>query len=88
VLTDVVSIVLGQYDDQQLLYRGHVILGVSREDFNIISHIPHINLTPFDEKGNEDAIWLQPVLVCTVKYLTLNETGMIRSQMIARRIKR
>jgi bifunctional non-homologous end joining protein LigD len=75
---NVVSIVLGQYDDQRLLYRGHVTLGVSREDFNVISHIPHIDFAPFKEKGNEDAIWLQLVLVCTVKYMARNETGMLR----------
>lgn len=66
---NVVSIILGQYNDTTIKYKGHVTLGVSREDFGIISHMPEID-NPFPaEKGNEDACWILPELVCAVQWM-------------------
>lgn len=73
------SIVLGQYQDRQLVYKGHVTLGVGGESFRKIRELPKINYPPMDvPDGNENAVWVQPQLVCTVKYMMKTESGSLR----------
>ena len=76
----VISIVLGQYLDKILLYKGHVTLGVSTEDFKLIQSIPRISTHPFNElpSGNENAMWIELSLVCTVKFMMRTSTGSMR----------
>jgi bifunctional non-homologous end joining protein LigD/DNA ligase-1 len=64
------SLVLGQYRDNQLIYKGHVSLGVSRSRYEAVIHLPEIS-SPFGyiPLGNENAIWVPPVLACEVKYM-------------------
>lgn len=62
------SLILGQYDKDELIYKGHVTLGVSLKllaqqgyqkiDFSPFGYLP---------KGNDNATWLQPNLVCIVE---------------------
>lgn len=73
------SIVLGQYRDGQLIHKGHVTLGVGGESFRKIRELPKINYPPMDvPDGNENAVWVQPQLVCTVKYMMKTESGSLR----------
>ena len=74
------SLVLGQYDQQdRLIYMGHVTLGVSGQQFKIIESQPRAIHPPFDvPKGNENAVWLAPNLVCTVKYMERTANGGMR----------
>lgn len=63
------SLVLGQYNEErQLIYRGHVTMGVS---LRMLSNKKYkiINGSPFGfiPKGNDDAVWLEPELVCIVE---------------------
>lgn len=75
---NVVSLILGQYQESKMIYKGHVTLGVSREDFKIISG-SKISKPPFEPpKGNENAVWIKPDLVCTVKYMELTSKGGLR----------
>ena len=76
---NVVSIVLGQYYNEELIYKGHVTLGVSTSDFNISSSIEK-SICAFNETptGNENAIWVAVKLVCTVKYMMKTATGSLR----------
>lgn len=74
---NVVSLVLGQYSNQQLQYKGHVTLGVSREDFQLISDTPSISISPLSQ-SDESAVWIQPSLVCTVQYMEKTASGMLR----------
>lgn len=76
----VVSIVLGQYDEDQLVCKGHVTLGVSGHDFARIRSLPRQERHPFVilAKGNETANWVAPELVCTVKYMEPTVTGGMR----------
>lgn len=64
------SLVLGQYRDNQLIYKGHVSLGVSRSRYEAVIHLPEIS-SPFGyiPTGNENAKWVPPVLACEVKYM-------------------
>ena len=66
---NMVSLVLGQYDDDDsLIYKGHVTLGVSLRLLkeHKVNELPY---SPFGyvPKGNEDAVWLEPKLVCIVE---------------------
>ena len=74
------SIVLGQYFTKELVYKGHVTLGMSTVDFQLIKSIPTINTLHFNDlpSGNEDAVWIEPNLVCTVKYMMKTSNGSLR----------
>lgn len=71
----VVSIVLGQYDHGELINKGHVTLGLSREAFQIISGTPRSS-PPFSD--NENTVWIRPKLVCTVKFMEKTVSGKLR----------
>ena len=62
------SLVLGQYDHDTIVYRGHVTLGVSLSILNQ-HHYKVIDQSPFGyvPEGNKDAVWLAPELVCIVE---------------------
>lgn len=62
------SLILGQYDDDLLVYKGHVTLGVSLRILNEHKY-QIIDYSPFGyvPKGNENAVWLAPELVCIVE---------------------
>lgn len=74
------SIVLGQYRGGRLVYKGHVTLGVGGEDFRIVLQQATIPSPPFFEvpSGNENAVWIEPRLVCTVRYMMKTESGGMR----------
>lgn len=72
----VVSVVLGQYGGDRLVYKGHVTLGISRDDFRAMTQAPRSNPI-FDDTGDE-IVWIKPELVCTVKYMEKTASGMLR----------
>jgi len=76
----VISIALGQYSGKKLVYKGHVTMGISTEDFRIIESTPKINTAPFNDllSGNENAVWLEPNLVCVVKFMMKTANGGLR----------
>lgn len=62
------SLILGQYHEGKLIYRGHVTLGVSRsiltrQEVTVTEHCPFENIP----KGNDTAVWFHPTLVCIVE---------------------
>ena len=62
------SLVLGQYDEDILVYRGHVTLGVSlrilnQHNYKIIDYSPF----GFVPEGNNNAVWIAPELVCIIE---------------------
>ena len=73
------SIILGQYSNDNLIYKGHVTLGVGGEPFRKIKDLEKTNC-PFSEvpKGNENAVWVKPELVCIVKYMMKTDNGGMR----------
>ncbi|CUX54809.1 Putative DNA ligase-like protein/MT0965 [Clostridium sp. C105KSO15] len=62
------SLVLGQYDDDVLVYKGHVTLGVSLRILNEHKY-KTMDYSPFGyvPPGNEDCVWMAPELVCIVE---------------------
>ncbi|MBU3171740.1 ATP-dependent DNA ligase [Clostridium estertheticum] len=76
----VISIVLGQYLNKELVYKGHVTLGLSTEDFQLIKATPQLSTQPFNElpSGNDNAVWILPRLVCIVKFMMKTANGGLR----------
>lgn len=64
------TLILGKYRGDSLIYKGSVSFGV-KLDFLQYYKIEKLNFSPFTltPTGNEDVIWLKPVLVCTVEYM-------------------
>ncbi|SEU07790.1 bifunctional non-homologous end joining protein LigD [Lacrimispora sphenoides] len=70
------SMVLGQYDDDVLVYKGHVTLGVSlrvlkEHKYKVIDYSPFGYVPP----GNDDCVWLAPELVCIVESMPTEKEG-------------
>ena len=76
----VTSLVLGQYEQGHLVYRGHVTMGVRGESFHHILRQRPIDVCPFAEvpRGNDGAVWLFPELVCTVSFMERSAGGFLR----------
>lgn len=49
-----VSIILGQYSEERLIYKGRVLLGKSSSEFDLISRIPQIDKPLFNEGAETD----------------------------------
>ena len=73
------AIILGQYREGELVYKGHVSLGVGSEAFRMIRSRERRNC-PFKTipNGNDNAVWIEPDLVCTVKYMNRTGSGSMR----------
>ncbi len=79
----ITSLVLGQYRDDELIYKGHVTMGISRADFKIIAGQERLDSAPFksypaNKSRNDEAVWIEPKLVCTVKYMEKTSSGGMR----------
>lgn len=80
------SLILGQYQDDQLRYRGHVTLGNPRPLFSSFALSKGSCPFPHVPDGNESAVWLKPQLVAVVSYIEKTEAGGLR-QPICRGIR-
>ena len=75
------SIVLGQYRGNTLVYKGHVTLGVGGKAFEIIKEQKILDRPPLEAPaghGNDTAYWIEPNLVCAVKYMEKTQNGGMR----------
>lgn len=66
------TLLLGQYKDDKLIYKGNVSFGV-KHNFIIENQNLIINYSPFTlasaDIENDDVTWLEPKLVCVVEYM-------------------
>lgn len=70
------DIVLGERDDKgDLVYRGKVFLGVSKEERALLHEyaLKGVSKPHFELKG--DIVWLEPKLIGTVRYMHVTENG-------------
>ncbi|HBD00442.1 MAG TPA: DNA ligase [Lachnoclostridium sp.] len=70
------SLIIGQYDEDVLIYKGHVTLGVSlrilnQYDYKVIDYSPF----GYVPQGNDNAVWLAPELVCIVESMPTEKGG-------------
>lgn len=72
----VTSLVLGQYDKDELIYQGHVTFGVRYRDLDKYERMDHSPF-PVTPANHEKAVWLKPDLVCVVEYMP-NDKGTLR----------
>lgn len=75
----IISLVLGQYRDGELVSKGHVTLGVSSGIFKTIEKLKKAE-APFEE--DDRTVWVKPVLVCTVKYMMKTNSGGMRQPVL------
>lgn len=80
-----VSVVLGQYEGEKLVYMGHVTLGVSNCDYRTMKQAERFDFSPFDPipPGNAGVVWLKPELVCKVKYMMKTSSGSMRQPVFS-----
>ena len=73
------SIILGQYHNGRLACKGHVSLGVNGEQFRRILALPSLSEPLFPiPSGSEGVVWIEPSLVCTIRYMMKTENGGMR----------
>lgn len=79
---NVASLILGQYSMGALFYKGRVTMGISAADFSIIKSVNRLSKPLFQghspEKHNTETLWLEPVLVCTVRFMMKTKEGAMR----------
>lgn len=73
-----VSLVLGQYRGSELVYKGHVTLGVSLE--YLYQHSRPGEDSPFHQlyESNVNAVWITPMLTGSVRFMMYTEQGSLR----------
>ena len=78
--TDVVGIVLGQHREHSLVYKGSVPLNISSKDFELLREVPRMDSPPFEitPSGLDNTVWIKPILVCKVTFMTKMKTGYMR----------
>lgn len=72
------SFVLGQYSPTgELIYKGHCTLGCHIETLQKYAYTV-IETSPFGmvPKGNENAVWIKPEIVCIVEYMPSENQGL------------
>lgn len=92
----VASLVLGQYElarqngpqksrvievSRRMAYKGHVTVGLAKEDFEVIAARPQADSHPFSEEppaADREAVWIKPDLVCKVKFEARTAGGKLR----------
>ena len=80
---NMVSVILGQYYNDELVYKGSVAFGVRGENYKKIKAVKKKNTHPFDEwNGDSDIQWIEPVLVCTVKFMNYTKSGAMRQPVL------
>lgn len=68
---NMISLVLADYEDSILVYKGHVTMGVGQNALAILQQLPKWHppeQTPSGH-GNENAVWVQPIMRGTVRYM-------------------
>ena len=77
---NVTSIILGQYNGKALCYQSHVVLGVSSDDFKKIQSANKVDKEKYygGFPDYENAVWIEPELVCTVKFMERTPGGGLR----------
>lgn len=80
---DGLTLILGQFDDSHnLTYRCSMALGVENLDFIYDYNVPRRNLPVFSFIMRNDINWLEPVLVCTARYMYQDTGKRIRQPVL------
>lgn len=74
---DLCSLILGQYNGADLIFCGHVSLGVSMQEASLY---PTSEQCPFSSTPSDSSHtrWYSPLQVCTVRYMERTSHGSMR----------
>lgn len=72
------SLLLGQYKNGILNYKGNVSLGVVGQNFKRILKHPKLTVPPFNFKMNNNITWIEPTLVASIRYMHKTSSGALR----------
>ena len=77
---NIISVILGSYIKDSIVYQSHVSMGVSRYDYHNIQAAGRTDKDGYYSSfpNFDDAIWLKPELVCTVKFMGRTPGGGLR----------
>ncbi len=82
------ALVLGYWDNRKLLFAGNVGTGFTQESLDFL----HKLLKPISRKGSpfaevldipEQVVWVEPKMVCTVRYMSWAKNGRLRAPVFA-----
>ena len=80
---NMVSVILGQYYNDELVYKGSVAFCVRGENFKKIKTVKKKNTPPLNKWTEEGNIqWIEPVMVCTVKFMNYTKSGAMRQPVL------
>lgn len=82
----ITSLVLGQYTEYGLEYKGHVTLGVSGKVIGQLEGLVR-GVSSFEEvpARSDKMVWVRPELICTVEYMA--DEGSTRRQAVFKGIR-
>lgn len=75
------SVALGAYYKGKLVNQGHVALGIPKDEVKIILEYgdKHFTTCPYEDQNcDEETIYIEPKLVCTVKYMMRTKSLSLR----------
>jgi len=76
---NMVSVIFGLYDTGRIIYQGHVVMGVSRQDFRVMAGALKADKSYYPAFPDfTDVTWLRPTLVCRVEYMERTAGGGLR----------
>lgn len=73
------SVILGQCRNGNLVYKGHVTLGVKRSELKKMTTPSDKSPFNIDWDDNDNTIWVEPNTVCTVQWMPRQNKGMNQS---------
>lgn len=76
------SLFLGQYNNNKLVYKGNVSLGVVGQNFKRILKHPKRAISPFTFKQHDNITWIEPTLVISVSYMYKTDSGALRQPVL------
>lgn len=77
------SIKLGEYKNNKLIYVGSISITKSNTLYNSILKLKKVKNSPFDNY-NEKIIYVNPKITCTVKYIHKTKNNQLRQPVIVR----
>lgn len=78
---DGLTLILGQYSGDQLVYRGNVSLGVNNLKFLNEYNAEEI-AEPLFTVNRKDTTWLKPSIVCVINYMYKTDNGALRQPVL------
>ncbi|XMB85212.1 non-homologous end-joining DNA ligase [Mycoplasmatota bacterium WC44] len=78
---EIKSLSIGVYKNESIISQGHVSIGIPKDESKLILNFASKNKTDCPFTGNlktDKTVWIEPELVCTVKYMMRTESGYLR----------